>query len=169
MLIQADADVTIPVLFTDPSSGESVNASALPTFRVFGQDGAIEGGNGTAAVLEGKDISAISVGVTTTITSTAHGLSTGAVVTIAGAAGTSNVNGTHQVTEVDANTFTFNDVTSSGTYTSGASWNTPGLYGCTLNSVIRAALEVGRSYLLIAYGVFTSDVRAVEARFTVVA
>lgn len=168
MLIQADADVTIPVLFTNPSTGVSAIPDELPTFRIFASDGAVEGGNGTAAVLESGEISAIETGATTTITCEDHGLATGAVVTISGADGTTDVDGTHQVTVLDADNFTFDDVTTSGTYTSGASWQTPGLFGCTLDSVIRSALEVGKSYLMIAYGVFSGDVRAVDARFTVV-
>lgn len=169
MLIQATSDVVLPVCFIDPDTGECVNSDELPTFRIFGADGAVENGNGTAALLEAGDISAIETGATTTVTSADHGLQTGAVVTIAGAAGTSNVNGTHQITVVDANNFTFDDVASSGTYTSGATWNSTGLYSATLDATIRAALEVGRSYLMIAYGVFGGDIRAEQIRFTVVA
>ena len=38
MLIDSSSDTTIPVLFTDPSTGASVNADSLPTFRTFGTD-----------------------------------------------------------------------------------------------------------------------------------
>lgn len=168
MLIDASSDVSIPVLFTDPSTGASANPDALPTFRIMADDGPVENGNGTAEILESGDISAIVTGATTTVTSTDHGLSTGAVVTIAGAAGTSNVNGTHPITVTDANTFTFDDVSSSGTYTSGATWKTPGLFKLVLDSTIRSSLEVGRSYMAICYGVFTSVQRVVQQTFTVV-
>lgn len=168
MLIDASADVVLPGLFTDPDTGESADPDANPIFRVFGADGSVTNGNGSGAPLETKTISAISTGPTTTVTSTAHGLATGSVVTIAGAAGTTGVNGTHPVTVSDANTFTFDDVSTSGTYTSGASWKTTGLFGFTLNSTIRAALQVGRSYLLVAYGVFSGTRRAIQQTFTVV-
>lgn len=169
MLLDATSDVTLPILFCDPSTFASAQADSLPTFRLFSTDGAVANGNGTASQLEGKAISAIAVGATTTITSTGHGLTTGAVVTISGATGTSNVNGTHQITVTDANTFTFTGSTSSGTYTSGAAWVTPGLYGLTLDSTIRAALEVGKSYTVICYGKFSTVVRALSLNLTVVA
>jgi hypothetical protein len=168
MLIDGSQDCVVPILFTDPSTGASASPDALPIFRVFSDLGPIVGGNGTADYLESKTISAIAVGATTIITSAGHGLVTGAVVTIAGAAGTTNVNGTHQVTVIDANNFSFTGSVSSGVYTSGATWKTPGLFGCTLDSSIRSSLEAGKNYLLIAYGVFSSVVRAVKERFTVV-
>lgn len=169
MLIDASQAVVIPVAFTDPATGELDTADALPTFRIIGDDGAVEGGNGTATLMEGGTIDAISTGATTTVTTTAaHGLATGATITIAGAAGTTGVNGTHQITVTGATTFTFNDISTSGTYTTGATWYTPGLYALTLDAPIRAALEPGRNYLCLANGVFGSDVRTVPTRFTVV-
>lgn len=169
MLIDASSDVVLPVAFVDPSTGALDTADALPTFRIIGDDGAVEGGNGTAALMESGTISAIATGATTTVTcDAAHGLSTGAVVTITGADGTSNVNGTHPITVTGSTTFTFNDVVSSGTYTSGASWFTPGLYALTLDSVIRAALEAGRNYLCLCNGTFSSVIRTQQIRFTVV-
>lgn len=170
MLIDLTADTTILILFTDPETGESESADSLPTFRIFGQNGAVTNGAGTAEVFEDGNISAISTGATTTVTTSgAHGLVTGSVIQIAGAAGTTGVNGVHQITVTSSTQFTFNDVASSGTYTSGASWMTPGLYGCVLDATIRSALEVGRNYTLVCYGVFGSDVRAKEIGFTVVA
>lgn len=168
MLIDASSDVSIPLLFTDPATGECDTPDALPKFRVLGMNGPVANAEGTVEQLESGAISAISTGATTTITSTAHGLATGAVVEIANAAGTTGVNGVHPITVTDANNFTFNDVVSSGTYTSGATWVTPGLFAAVLDSAIRAALEVGRNYLLICYGIFGSDVRTLQERFTVV-
>lgn len=168
MLLDVTADVSIPVLFIDPDTFASAIPDALPVFRIMADDGPVENGNGTASVLEGGDISAIETGATTTVTSEDHGLSTGAVINIAGADGTTDVNGTHQITVVDADNFTFDDIATSGTYTSGATWTTPGLYKLTLDSTIRSALEVGRSYLAIAYGTFSSVQRVVQQAFTVV-
>jgi hypothetical protein len=168
MLLDIAADVVLPILFTNPATFAAADLDALPTFRVFGQNGPVSAASGTGAYLESKPIGAISVGATTTITSADHGLATGAVITISGATGTSNVNGTHAVIVVDANTFTFDDIESSGSYTSGASWHTPGLYGLTLDTGIRSALEVGNNYLLIAYGVFQNDSLLSQQYFTVV-
>jgi hypothetical protein len=61
-------------------------------------------------------------GTTVTVTSTAHGLSTGNVVGIDFAAGTGGTatNGNYPITRVDANTFTITDI-NSGSITAGAS------------------------------------------------
>lgn len=167
MLIDATADVTLPVLFVTPSTGAAADADSLPTFRVFGQNGPV--GNGTGVLFESGAITAITVGSTTIITSNGHGLKVGSVVTIASAGGVTNVNGTRVVTAVTANTFSYTGVTSSGTYTSGGVWHSTGLYGVTLDSTIRAALEIGRTYTLITYGVFSSVVRQLTLYFTRVA
>lgn len=167
MLVDATQDIIIPILTVNPSTGAAVAADALPTFRVITGNGPVANGGGTAAVLETEAISAITTGATTTVTSAGHNLSTGAVVTISGAAGTTGVNGTHSITVVDANTFTFNDVSTSGTYTSGASWLTPGLYAVTLDSTLRSALEPGRNYALVCYAVIAGSVRTQDVRFQV--
>lgn len=167
MLLDATADRDLLALFTDPTNGEAVNADSLPFFRIFGASGVI--GDGTCEVFESGSISAIAVGSTTTITAPNHGLKTGQVVTIAGAGGVSNVNGNRTITVVDGNNFTFTGVTSSGTYTSGGTWKSPGLYKATLDATIRSALEVGKTYKVIYYGTFSGVVRQISDTFTVVA
>jgi hypothetical protein len=63
---------------------------------------------------------------TVTITSAGHGLSTGDQIFIADVAGFSGVNTPvntlSTITVVDANTFTVNSATGSGTYTTGTGW-----------------------------------------------
>lgn len=168
MLIDTSEDVTLPVQFTNPSTGAPQSPDALPVFRVIGADGPASGANGTGAYLDAKSISGIDTGVTTGIASAAHGLITGMAVEITGAAGTTGVNGIHPITVLDANTFTFNDVTTSGSYTSGASWRAPGLFGLTLDSGIRSAMAVGRTYLILAYGNFSGSIRTEPLYATVV-
>ena len=60
-------------------------------------------------------------GTTITVTSTAHGLATGAVIGVDFAAGTGGTatNGNYPITRVDANTFTITDI-NSGSITAGA-------------------------------------------------
>jgi hypothetical protein len=78
-------------------------------------------GNGTAGSIDFFDTTTAPVaatygrsGYTVTVTSTAHGLSTGTVIGIAyvAASGVAPVSGNYAVTVVDANTFTITDLNS---------------------------------------------------------
>lgn len=60
--------------------------------------------------------SPISIGTTT-----AHGLSTGAQVTVSGVLGNTAANGTYTITVVDSTHFTLNGTSGNGSYTSGGS------------------------------------------------
>lgn len=60
------------------------------------------------------------------ITSTAHGLATGARVTISGVLGNTAANGTWSIVQIDANTFSLNGSVGNGAYTSGGAWITAG-------------------------------------------
>lgn len=60
------------------------------------------------------------------VTTAAHGLSTGDVVTIASVGGNTNANGTFRITVVSSTTFQLDGTTGNGAYTSGgtvAKWN----------------------------------------------
>ncbi len=168
MLVDGSVDTTIPVSFTNPATGASQNPDADPTFVVMGSDGLIAGGNGTAELMEEGSITGFTLGSPNTVTSTNHGLADGAVVTFSGVGGVTGLSGNYQVTVVDANNFTI-VASLGGSFTSGGSWNVPGIYGCQLDSVIRSALEAGRNYTLFAYGSFSGTIRTAPQRdFTVI-
>lgn len=57
-----------------------------------------------------------------TVTSAAHGLTSGAVINITGVAGLSGINGTQTITVLDPDTFTLNGVNASGSYKGGGVW-----------------------------------------------
>jgi hypothetical protein len=57
------------------------------------------------------------------ITSTTHGLSTGARIKVYGVLGNAGANGTFVVTSVDANTFTLDDSRGTGDYVAGGNWD----------------------------------------------
>lgn len=67
-------------------------------------------------------ITAVTNVATAQITSAAHGLSTGDSVVIVGVVGATGVNGTWQITKVDANNFTVPNAAAPGAYTSGGTW-----------------------------------------------
>ncbi len=83
------------------------------------------------------------------ITSIAHGLVTGAVITITGIGGMTQLNGeTFTITVVDANNFTLNgvDSTAFGVYTSGGSWSANSQsFSFTIGTVpfLRSSVTIG--------------------------
>lgn len=70
-------------------------------------------------VTQAKAITAATNASPIQITATAHGMSTGHRVSIAGVAGNTNANGVWTVTVVDANNFTLDTSTGNAAYTSG--------------------------------------------------
>lgn len=118
--------IRVLVLFTD-SSETPTNASALPTYRVYGPSGVMQNGTGTTSFAETGTITNATNANPIVITSAAHGLTTGTRVTITGVGGNTAANTTAVMTKVDANTFSI-AVAGNGAYTNGGTWNTSGLY-----------------------------------------
>jgi len=137
------------------SNETPVNADALPTFRVYGPDGFVK--EGTTTLKDSDSLTNATNASPIVVTSTSHGLTTGALVTIAGVAGNTAANGTFRVTRVDNNTFSLDASTGNGGYTSGGTWNVAGLYGFTISAVGIDGYEAGESYQLQ----FSYDVSAV--------
>lgn len=82
------------------------------------------------------NVTAASTASPIVITSTAHGLASGQIVTIAGVVGQTGANGTFQVTVLTANTFSLNGSTSVSAYVSGGTIANTGLsYSGTGTSV----------------------------------
>ncbi len=76
-----------------------------------------------AALANGTITAASYTGTSLTVTSTAHGLSTGTSVTLAALGGLTNAAGTWTITAATADTFTVTTTTAvTGTYTSGGTW-----------------------------------------------
>jgi hypothetical protein len=129
------------------STGAPVNADALPTFRVYGQTGVIN--NGTSAKLQSGNITGATNASPIVITSTAHGLTTGAVVTISGVGGNTAANTTAVATVLDANTFSI-PVAGNGAYTSGGVWNATGLYAIDITASALNGFASGINYTCVA-------------------
>jgi hypothetical protein len=128
------------------AAGLPVDADALPVYRIYGPDGIMPNGNGTAAFLDDGNVTGATAASPVQITSAAHGLATGARVVIAGVTGMTGVNGTHQITVTGADTFTLNGSSGSGTYGGGGTWHVAGLYRYTHSIVGGDGYEVRNQY-----------------------
>jgi hypothetical protein len=131
------------VLVTN-SSGTPVNADALPTFRVYGPNGFIE--DGTVDERDEGTVTDATNASPIVITSTAHGLTTGAYVTTTGITGNTAANGAFVITRVNANTYSLDGSTGDGAYVSGGTWNVTGLYKVSITAQGVDGYESGEVY-----------------------
>lgn len=141
--VALDATFVGALLIVD-SNETPINADALPTFRVYGPDGFLK--DGTTAFRHTASVSNATNATPIVITSTAHGLTTGAYITIAGVGGNTAANGTFAVTKVDNNLFSLDGSTGNGSYTTGGTWNVTGLYSFTIAATGVNGYETGESY-----------------------
>lgn len=126
------------------SSGVPVQADASPTYRVYGPDGFLE--SGTVSARNSGSITGATNASPIVITSASHGLTTGAYVTITGVSGNTGANGTFQVTRIDADTFSLDGSTGTGTYTTGGTWVVTGLYKYSIDALGVTGYEQGENY-----------------------
>ena len=82
----------------------------------------VNGANNGTYVYSNASITGATEADPIVITSTAHGLATKDVVNISGVLGNRTANGTFRITKVDANSFSLDNTSGSGSYTSGGTW-----------------------------------------------
>ena len=164
--VQLENSIEIAILVRN-SSLVPVNADALPTYRVYGPAGLMPAGTGTAAFRDSKAVSAATAAAPIVVNSTGHGLTTGTRVTVAGGVGLSGLNGTTTVTVVDADHFSLDGTTGTGTYTGGATWNVTGYYTVTVTAAAADGYAAGQSYAVLAVGTVSSAGWAVVESFAV--
>lgn len=114
------------LLLVRDTSETPVNADALPTFDVY-MDG-VRILNGTTTKLHSGSVTGATNASPIVLTSTAHGLATGQIVTVANVGGNTAANGTFVITKVNDNSFSLDGSTGNGAYTSGGDWNVTGAY-----------------------------------------
>jgi len=154
-----ELDETMSLYFqVATSSGVAVNADSLPTWRVYGPDGALTAATGSASFGDSGSVTAASNASPIVITSTAHGLSTGSRVTVSGVGGNTAANGTFTITRVSADTFSLDSSTGNGSYTSGGTWNVTGLYKVTVDCTEANGFEEGVNYQILLTGAVSSAV-----------
>lgn len=110
-------------LYSTFGAGDLAEAAALSALA-GGTIIALRAATVTAGKVLGSDASALTItGATNAspivITSVAHGLITGAVVTVAGVGGNTNANGTFKITKLTADTFSLDGSAGNSAYTSG--------------------------------------------------
>lgn len=144
---------TIPlVLSVSNSSGTPVNSDALPTYRVYGPGGLMANGTGNVAYLDSKAVGGATATAPIVVACSAHGLTTGTLVTVSADGGLTGLAGTYKITRTDGDHFSLDSSSGSGTYTTGATWNVTGLYGVTLTASAADGYEIGEVYSVFFSG-----------------
>lgn len=159
----------IPFLFSvKKSDGEPGDPAALPTYRVYDGNGLVTDGTGSAAKRDTGVVTGATDADPIEITSAAHGLTTGTLVTVASVGGNTAANGDFTVTRTGADTFTLDDSEGSGAYTSGGTWHVTGLYGFSLSVTAGDGYEQGQTYTVLVQASISGFTWSREFTFTVV-
>lgn len=157
--------VTLLVLLE--SNNAPVEPDAAPTYKVYGSNGPVNNGVGSASKMETASITGATNASPIVVTSAGHGLSVGQVVFISGVAGNTGANGTFIVSAVTTDSFTLSGSTGTGAYTSGGTWNTKGLYKITLTGSVLSSLSAGRTYTVQVTWTESASPKSKEISFTV--
>lgn len=148
----ATLDSPISFLVLSTSSGVPTASSTTPSYRVYGDDGLQLNGTGSLTSPETGAITGASNESPIVITSAAHGLTTGMRVTVAGVGGNTAANGTFTITVTGANTFSLDGSTGNGSYTTGGTWTTTGLYEASITPTAANGYAQGQYYdVLVNY------------------
>jgi len=126
------------------SSDTPVLADALPTYRVYGPDGFVKAG--VVSLRHTGNVTNATNATPIVITMTAHGFTTGSYVTVADVAGNTAANGTHVITKVDNNTFSLDSSVGNGSYTTGGTASSAGLYRYAILADVADGYEAGEAY-----------------------
>ncbi len=159
-------DTLVGALLVTNTSDTPVDADALPTFRVYGPEGFLV--SGTSALLQSGVITGATNASPIVITSANHGLNTGSRVKVASVGGNTAANGTFIVTRVDANTFSLDGSTGSGSYTSGGTWHPVGAYSFSVPALGADGFEQGVNYVVVFDYLISSVSKGQLCTFTVV-
>jgi len=155
-MVDLESDLVGSILVVN-TSDTPINSDAVPSYRVYGPNGFVE--SGAASFRDTSSLSSATNASPIVISSAAHGLTTGARVTITGVLGNTAANGTFVVTRVDANSFSLDGSSGNGAYTSGGTWNATGLYGFTISATGTAGYEIGENYqVLFVYAIVATPV-----------
>lgn len=170
--VSLGSDLLIPLLTRAASTLAIATPDANPTYAIYDADGTLQqvaGGTGSFAKRHSGSVSNAtdSGGLIKITTSAAHGLSSGAVVTLASVGGVSGANGTFKITVVDSTSYTLDGSTFSGSYTSGGTWYVTGLYSAT-HSIDTTNYSAGQTYSVLCNWAVSSAQMGQVYSFTVV-
>lgn len=149
------------------AAGAPVEPDATPKFKIVGPSGLISGASasGNASSLESGNVTGATNVSPIVVTAAGHSVVVGQSVKVAGVGGNTAANGQFLVSAVTSNTFTLTGSTGNGSYTSGGTWRTTGLYKVTISST--QGLTPGQTYTCILTWLESGVQRSMQCTFTV--
>lgn len=151
------------------SSNVPTQADAAPRRQVYGPDAAvINGVGGQGAQMHTGSVTGATNANPIVITSTAHGLQTGARVKVQNVGGNTNANTVATVTKVNDNSFSLDGVAGNSAYTSGGDWMVAGLYYHSIVCSTGNGFEAGKTYFILSTWAISTSARGQMDSFTVV-
>lgn len=125
------------------------NPAANPSYRIYDGDSLIQNGTGFLEPADSGDVEGANTSSPITITSTAHGLTTGTVVTLKNVGGQTGANGTFAVTVLSDDAFQLIGSTSVSAWTSGGTWQVAGLYLFEVDLQPGSGFDIGGTYQVL--------------------
>lgn len=147
--VQLEDTIRVAALLRDPDlvPVDPDNISNA-RFRVYGPDGVVSG-YATGAVPTYKDSGTVTGATNNSpivITSTAHGLDNGLLVTVTGVGGNTAANGTFIVANKAADTFELSGSTGNGGFTTNGTWHVTGWLDMSIDATSAKGFEAGYTY-----------------------
>ena len=155
--VAIDASIKATIM-TKNSSGVPVDATAGPTYRVYGPTGIMANGTGSMSAKDSGTVTGATNASPIVITSANHGLTTGMRVTVASVGGNTAANSDWTITRVDSNTFSLDSSTGNGAYTSGGTWHAAGLYAFNFTPTAANGFAAGVNYYVVVNATISSNV-----------
>lgn len=146
-LFPIDKTLSAPVLLEVASV--PANPASNPAYRIYDGGSLVQNGTGFLEPADAGDVEGADTGSPIEITSTAHGLTDGTIVTVRDVSGQTGANGTFAVNVTGDDTFELTGSTSVSAYTSGGSWRVAGLFLLEVDLQPGSGYDVGSSYSVI--------------------
>lgn len=164
-LFELDTTLSAPVLLEVASV--PANPSSNPAYRIYDGGSLVQNGTGFLTPADSGNVTGANTSSPITITSVAHGLVTGNIVTVKNTGGQTGANGTFSVTRLTDDTFQLVGSTTVGAYTSGGVWQIAGLYLLEVDLQPGSGYDVGNSYTIAIFWTEGSDEFATTRYFAV--
>ena len=165
-LVQLESALRSAVLTTN-TSDTPVDADSAPGYRVYGASGVMDNGTGSLSAKESGTITGATNASPIVITSANHKLTNGVRVVVSGVLGNTAANGTFVVANVTSNTFELQGSSGNGTYTSGGTWHTAGLYDFNYTPAAANGFVAGQNYVVLVTATIGGINMAAVFAFTV--